>query len=69
MQSGAKASIKDNHGRTALDYLKLANCGKSPIADPVEEWMVLCNKKCTMFNKKYLRAVKKLREEVFAKNK
>lgn len=31
INSGANPSIKDSKGRSALDYLRLANCGKSPI--------------------------------------
>jgi TonB family protein len=31
LDAGADATLKDADGRTALDYLHLANCGKSPI--------------------------------------
>src|SRR5208282_6570219 len=33
LKAGANASLKDAKGRTALDYLRLANCGKNPIRD------------------------------------
>jgi hypothetical protein len=33
LKSGADPSAKDAKGRTALDYLRLANCGKSPIIE------------------------------------
>lgn len=31
LNAGADSALKDAQGRTALDYLHLANCGKSPI--------------------------------------
>jgi ankyrin repeat protein len=31
LKAGADATLKDAMGRTALDYLRLANCGKSPV--------------------------------------
>ncbi len=34
LDAGAKASLQDSNGRTALDYLRLANCGKNPL----HEW-------------------------------
>ncbi len=34
LKAGASAFLKDAAGRTALDYLLLTNCGKSPI----KEW-------------------------------
>ena len=34
LKAGADASLRDSNGRTALDYLHLANCGKSPL----HEW-------------------------------
>jgi TonB family protein len=69
LQAAADPTLKDNKGRTALDYLKLTNCGKSPIADPVEEWMVLGNRKCTTFPPEDLRKTRKLLEEAVAKSK
>jgi TonB family protein len=35
--SGADAKLKDTQGRTALDYLRLANCGQSPLRDSIRE--------------------------------
>jgi hypothetical protein len=31
LRAGADANLKDTRGRTALDYLRLANCGKNPV--------------------------------------
>jgi ankyrin repeat protein len=33
INAGADAFAKDAKGRSALDYLRLANCGKSPIVE------------------------------------
>jgi len=47
LKAGANASLKDAKGRTALDYLRLANCGKNPIRDESTDWMTTghrCNK-------------------------
>lgn len=33
LEAGARATLRDSRGRTALDYLHLANCGKSPVPD------------------------------------
>jgi Domain of unknown function (DUF6438)/Gram-negative bacterial TonB protein C-terminal/Ankyrin repeats (3 copies)/Ankyrin repeats (many copies) len=33
LNAGANAFVKDTKGRSALDYLRLANCGKSPIRE------------------------------------
>jgi TonB family protein len=33
LNTGADPTLKDKEGRTALDYLHLANCGKSPIPE------------------------------------
>jgi TonB family protein len=35
--AGANPKLKDARGRTALDYLRLANCCKSPLRDPVRD--------------------------------
>ncbi len=35
--AGANAKLKDNQGRTALDYLRLANCDQSPVRNPLDE--------------------------------
>lgn len=39
LKAGADPSLKDTQGRTALDYLRLGDCGKSPIRDEVLTWM------------------------------
>jgi TonB family protein len=46
LKAGANASLKDSKGRTALDYLRLANCGKSPIRDEQSEWVPYGKGKC-----------------------
>jgi ankyrin repeat protein len=33
LKAGADATLKDTTGRTAQDYLRLANCGKSPVPE------------------------------------
>ena len=33
LKAGADPSLKDAQGRTTLDYLRLANCGKSPVPE------------------------------------
>jgi TonB family protein len=33
LKAGADPSLKDAHGNTALDYVHLANCGKSPVRE------------------------------------
>jgi len=33
LKTGANGFLKDAKGRTALDYLRLANCGKSPVPE------------------------------------
>jgi hypothetical protein len=64
LRAGADPSLKDAKGRTALDYLKLASCGKSPIFDPLTlGWNVLPNSKCTTFYPDDLHRAEKLLEE------
>jgi hypothetical protein len=61
LKAGANARLKDWMGRTALDYLKLSNCGKSPIADPlINQWMELGNPKCEEFDADDFREAEKL---------
>jgi hypothetical protein len=44
---GADARLKDSKGRTAMDYLEAANCGRPIIHSVVPEWMThgysMCN--------------------------
>jgi TonB family protein len=68
LQAGADASLRDKRGRTALDYLKLARCGKSPLFDPVEDGMFSYSK-CTAFPLKDLRKVQKLLRDAVRKKK
>jgi Domain of unknown function (DUF6438)/Gram-negative bacterial TonB protein C-terminal len=64
LQAGADASLKDAKGRTALDYLRLASCGKSPIFDPLTlGWNELANSKCTALDSDDLHAAERLLEE------
>ena len=46
LKAGANASLRDTKGRTALDYLRLANCGKSPIRDEGSSWVTYGKGKC-----------------------
>lgn len=59
LKAGANPSLIDKIGRTALDYLKLANCGKSPLRDPVIDGRVSYTK-CTAFDHDDFRAAEKL---------
>lgn len=53
LKSGADASARDNNGRTALDYLHLANCGKSPL----HEWAFSTGGGCDHLDKEDIREV------------
>jgi hypothetical protein len=59
LRAGASASLKDAKGRTALDYLKLASCGKSPLYDRVTDGRYGYTK-CTAFDKDDRQAAEKL---------
>jgi hypothetical protein len=37
LKDGADPLLKDKLGRTALDYLRLTSCGKSPLRDRFRE--------------------------------
>lgn len=37
LQAGADPRLKDAQGRSALDYLKLANCGQNPLRNPIRD--------------------------------
>jgi hypothetical protein len=53
LKAGADASLRDNDGRTALDYLHLANCGKSPL----REWEYSTGGGCDHLDKDDIREV------------
>jgi hypothetical protein len=53
LKAGADASLRDNNGRTALDYLHLANCGKSPL----HEWEFSTGGGCDHLDKDDIREV------------
>src|SRR5262249_9646033 len=59
--AGADAKLKDVQGRTALDYLKLADCGQSPLRDLVRDEAPE-EGKCRQLEKDNFRASKKLLE-------
>jgi hypothetical protein len=59
LQAGADASLRDTKGRTALDYLRLASCGKSPFYDPITDGSY-GYRKCTAFDADDLRKAQKL---------
>lgn len=46
LKARANASLKDAKGRTALDYLRLANCGRSPIRDEASNWVTYDKGRC-----------------------
>jgi hypothetical protein len=62
LHAGADASIKDVQGRTALDYLRLASCGESPLDDPVTDG-IHSYSKCTAIPADELRESEKLLED------
>jgi hypothetical protein len=53
LKAGADASRGDNNGGTALDYLHLANCGKSPL----HEWAFSIGGGCDHLDKDVIREV------------
>jgi hypothetical protein len=53
LKAGADASLRDNNGRTALDYLYLANCGKNPL----HEWEFSTGGGCDHLDKDDIREV------------
>jgi TonB family protein len=62
LKAGANAALKDVKGRTALDYLRLASCGKSPLYDRVTDG-IYSYTKCTAFDADDLRKAKRLLED------
>jgi hypothetical protein len=64
LRAGADPSLEDAKGRTALDYLRLASCGKNPLFDPQTlGWNDLPNSKCSAFYPDDLRKAEKLLKE------
>jgi ankyrin repeat protein len=62
LKAGADASLKDKKGHSALDYLRLASCGKSPLYDPVMD-NISGYSKCTALPEDDLRAAEKLLQD------
>jgi uncharacterized protein len=62
LKAGVDVGLKDKMGRTALDYLELANCGKSPLRDSVVD-EDLSFAKCNAFDRDDFRAAEKLLRE------
>jgi hypothetical protein len=70
LKAGASATLKDREGRTAVDYLHQASCGKSPISDPVMTgWMTPTYSTCNALNKDDVRACDKLLSEAVTKTR
>jgi Ankyrin repeats (3 copies) len=46
LKAGADARKKDASGRTALDYLNAANCGRPIVQEKDPEWMTLGHSRC-----------------------
>jgi len=59
LKAGANPVLKDVKGRSALDYLRLASCGKSPIYDPITDG-IYSYRKCTAFDADDLRKAETL---------
>jgi ankyrin repeat protein len=60
LKAGANAFLKDAKGRTALDYLRLANCGKSPIRDEASRWVTYGKGKCRALDEDDFKQAEKL---------
>jgi hypothetical protein len=60
LKAGTDPSLKDAKGRTALDYLRQASCGKSPVYDPVEDDGGIIFSRCTVIDADDLRKAEKL---------
>jgi ankyrin repeat protein len=61
LRRGADAALKDTQGRTALDYLRLTNCGQNPLHDATREPTSDSNQ-CNQLDKEDFRKSKKLLE-------
>jgi cytohesin len=57
LAAGADAAAKDSKGRSALDYLRLANCGKNPVS---ELQFLETGRQCDNFDKDEVREITKL---------
>jgi len=68
LKAGADATLKDVLGQTALDYLKLASCGRSPLDDRVTDGDFGYTK-CTAFGADDLRKAKSLLEDAVRSKK
>jgi hypothetical protein len=70
LKAGASATLKDREGRMAVDYLRLASCGKSPISDPLTTgWMTTTYSTCNALNEDDVRACNKLLSEAVTKTR
>jgi hypothetical protein len=69
LQVGADATLKDAKGRTALDYLKLASCGRSPLYDPLTTNLGYGSAKCTDFDTEDLHKTERLLKVAVRENK
>jgi TonB family protein len=50
LKAGADARKKDSAGRTALDYLNAANCGRPIVREKDPQWMTLGYSRCNALN-------------------
>ncbi len=68
LKAGANVALKDRNGRTAVDYLHLASCGKSPVSDPLTiAWMTTTYSTCSALNADEVKATDKLLWEASGK--
>jgi TonB family protein len=56
----ADPQLRDRKGRTALDYLHLASCGKNPLRDPINEWMTFGHSRCNALDSDDVKKAKSL---------
>ena len=60
LKADANVTLKDSKGRTAVDYLHQASCGKSPISDPVTIGLIITYRTCNALNAGEVKATDKL---------
>jgi TonB family protein len=70
LKAGASTTQKDIKGRTAVNYLRQASCGKSPLSDPLTNgWMTTTYSTCNALDADDVRAANKLLSDTGRKTK
>jgi len=60
LQAGADARKKDTKGRTAMDYLNAANCGRPIVSEKDPRWMTFGYSRCNALNQDDFKKAKQL---------